>query len=224
MSSTGIDQFKQHIQSLISINTFFSTTSSLDIALIFASGSSLERITTNKPVIFSIEVNSFIENTRPYANVNLYSAYEEEDEILLALGLVFKVEKIDFLSVNDNVQVIHLKMIDENDLPQENLSNDLSQLFAEQVILDPIYVLLGLNDLFKVNEQSEQIKSILEGFDVQFFHNTDDLNAHTKLRRAIQSFLIFIDNRLYIPERYQQFRTYRVNFRSIFKEDFNIFY
>ncbi|CAF1100345.1 unnamed protein product [Didymodactylos carnosus] len=115
-------------------------------------------------------------------------------------------------------------MIDENDLPQENLSNDLSQLFAEQVILDPIYVLLGLNDLFKVNEQSEQIKSILEGFDVQFFHNTDDLNAHTKLRRAIQSFLIFIDNRLYIPERYQQFRTYRVNFRSIFKDDFNIFY
>ncbi|CAF1547190.1 unnamed protein product, partial [Didymodactylos carnosus] len=77
-----------------------------------------------------IEVNSFIENTRPYANVNFYSAYEEEDEVLLALGSIFKVEKIDFLSVNDNVQVIHLKMIDENDLPQENLSNDLSQLFC----------------------------------------------------------------------------------------------
>ncbi|CAF1297409.1 unnamed protein product, partial [Didymodactylos carnosus] len=161
MSSTEIDQFKQHIQSLISINTFFSTTSLLDIALMFAGGSSLEGITTNKPVIFSIEINSFTGNTRPYANVNFYQ--------------------------------------------------------------HPIYALVGLNGLFKVNEQREQIKSILEGFDVQFFDNTDDLDAHTKLIRAIQSFVIFIDNRLYIPERYQQFRTYRVDFRSIFKDDFNIF-
>jgi hypothetical protein len=140
MSSTEIDQFKQHIGSLISINTFFSTTSSLDIALMFAGGSILEGITSNKPVIFSIEVNSLIENTRPYANINFYSAYEDEDEVLFALGSVFSIENVDLLSINDNVQVIHLKMIDEKDLPQEDLSIDISQLLPEQKFLGKIYL------------------------------------------------------------------------------------
>jgi hypothetical protein len=139
MSSTEIDQFKQHIGTLISINTFFSTTSSLDIALMFAGGSTLEGITSNKPVIFSIEVNSLIENTRPYTNINFYSTHEEEDEVLFALGSVFSIEKVDFLSVNDNVQVIHLKLIDEKDLPQENMAIDISHLLPEQKILSKIF-------------------------------------------------------------------------------------
>jgi len=139
MSSTEIDQFKQHIGTLISINTFFSTTSSLDIALMFAGGSTLEGITSNRPVIFSIEVNTLIKNTRPYANINFYSTYEEEDEVLFALGSVFSIEKVEFVSVNDNIQVIHLKLIDEKDLPQENMSIDISYLLPEQKILSKIF-------------------------------------------------------------------------------------
>jgi hypothetical protein len=138
MSSTEIEQLKQHTGSLISINTFFSTTSSLDIAIMFAGGSTLGDITSNKPIIFSIDVNPLITNTRPYANINFYSTYEEEEEVLFALGSVFSIEKVDFLSVNDNVQVIHLKMIDERDLPQDNISMDLSKLIPEQIFLGKI--------------------------------------------------------------------------------------
>jgi hypothetical protein len=132
MSLPDIDQFKQHVGSFMSINTFFSTASSLDIALMFAGGSTLEGITPYKPVIFSIEVDPSIENTRPYATVNFYSAYEEEDEVLFALGSVFRIEKVDLLSSTDNIQVIHLKMIDENDLPQEYTSNDISELIPDE--------------------------------------------------------------------------------------------
>jgi hypothetical protein len=138
MSSNEIEQLKKHTGSLISINTFFSTTSSLDIAIMFAGGSTLGGITSNKPVIFSINVNPLITNTRPYANINFYSTYEEEEEVLFALGSVFSIEKVDFLSVNDNVQVIHLKMIDERDLPQDNISMDLSKLIPEQIFLGKI--------------------------------------------------------------------------------------
>lgn len=135
MSTTEIDLFKQHIGSIISINTFFSTTLSLDIALMFAGGAKLEGVISYKPVIISVEVNSLIENIRPYAYINFYSAYEEEDEVLFALGSVFRVEKVDFLSVNDNIQVIHVKMIDEKELAHENLSIDISQLLPEQTFL-----------------------------------------------------------------------------------------
>jgi hypothetical protein len=155
MSTTEIDQFKQHIGSLISINTFFSTASSLDVAVMYAGGSTLEGITSSKPVIFSIEVNSFIEKTRPYANINFYSAYKDEDEVLFALGSVFRIEQVNVMSVNDNILVIHLKMIDESELPEENLSIDLSGLLPEQKLLDPVYVLVGLTSLFQINEQCE---------------------------------------------------------------------
>ncbi|CAF0830737.1 unnamed protein product [Rotaria sordida] len=206
MSSSEIEQFKQHVGKLISINTFFSTTSSLDIALVFAGGSTLEGVTSNKPVIFSLEVNPLIENTRPYANISFYSAYEEEDEVLFALGSVFRIEKVDFLSVNDNIHVIHLKMIDESELPKEYMTNDFSQFVPEQLISDPIYALVGLTSLFQVNEQCSHIKSILEEVDVQFFDNTDDLDHYTKTMQRIQSFVIFIDSQLPIPDRNQQIK------------------
>ncbi len=55
-----------------------------------------------------------------------------------------------------------------------------------------------------MNEQSEHIKSKLEEVDVQFFDNTEDLDDYTKSIKAIQSFVIFINSELHIPERYQQ--------------------
>jgi len=71
-------------------------------------------------------------------------------------------------------------------------------------IIDPIYALVGVTSLFQVNEQSELIKSRLEEVDVQFFDNTEDLDDYTKSIKAIQSFVIFINSELHIPERYQQ--------------------
>jgi len=70
--------------------------------------------------------------------------------------------------------------------------------------LDPIYALVGVTSLFQVNEQCEHIKSRLEDIDVQFFDTTDDLDDYTKSMKAIQSFVIFINSELHIPERYQQ--------------------
>ena len=133
--SSELEQLKQHVNSLISINTFFSTTLSLDIALMFAGGSTQDVRSMNKPVIFCIEVDSSIEKTRPYANIDFYSDYKEEDEVLFAMGCVFSIEKIDSLPIYDTVHVVHLKMIDENKLPQENISLDFSKLLPEQKFL-----------------------------------------------------------------------------------------
>jgi hypothetical protein len=144
--SNEIDQFKKHVGSLVSINTFFSTTLSFDIALMFAGTSTSEGITKNKPVIFCIEVESSIKHTRPYANINSYSAHEDEDEVLFALGSVFSIEKVYTLTIYDTVQVIHLKMIDEKDLPQENISMDLSQLLPEQRFLSKKLNFSGKNE------------------------------------------------------------------------------
>jgi hypothetical protein len=67
-----------------------------------------------------------------------------------------------------------------------------------------VYALVGLTSLFQANEQCEHIKSVLEDVDVQFFDNTEDLEAYKKSIKTIQSFVIFIHYQLPLPERFQQ--------------------
>lgn len=219
LSTSEIERFKTNIGGLVSFNTFFSTSLSLDIALMFAGNSTAEGSSLDMPVLFCIEVDSSIENTRPYANIHLYSVNEDEDEVLFSIGSVFRVEKVENLSNNEAVEVIYLTMVDENDLPKENVATDLAQLFPEQKLLgmleremttndwfdlDPVYVLVGLTSLFEKDKQTEQIKTKLGEMGVQFFENTDALDKYMEIIRAIQSFVVFINSEFFIPERYQQ--------------------
>ena len=126
MSSSTIDQFRENIGSLISTNVFLSTSLAFDIAVMFAGGSGSKSTTSLKTVLFCVEIDPKIENTRPYAQIKHFSNFEEEDEVLFAVGTVFRIEKFDTLSVTNDVLVIHLQMVDENEVPQ--ISFDFSQL------------------------------------------------------------------------------------------------
>ena len=146
LSTSEIERFKTNIGGLVSFNTFFSTSLSLDIALMFAGNSTAEGSALDMPVLFCIEVDSSIENTRPYANIHLYSVNEDEDEVLFSIGSVFRVEKVENLSNNEAVEVIYLTMVDENDLPKENVATDLAQLFPEQKLLGMLEREMTTND------------------------------------------------------------------------------
>lgn len=67
-----------------------------------------------------------------------------------------------------------------------------------------MYAIVGMTSLFELNEQRELIKSKLEEINIQFFDSTEDLDDYIKSIKAIQSFIIFIDSRLHMPEYNQQ--------------------
>ena len=98
----------------------------------FAGGSGSKSTTSLKTVLFCVEIDPKIENTRPYAQIKHFSNFEEEDEVLFAVGTVFRIEKFDTLSVTNDVLVIHLQMVDENEVPQ--ISFDFSQLIPFEQI------------------------------------------------------------------------------------------
>lgn len=135
LSNSEIERFKEHIGGLVSFNAFFSTSLSLDIALMFAGASTEEDGFSLRSVLFCIEVDSSIERTQPFANIDLYSVNEDEDEVLFSVGSVFRVEKVECLPNNESIMVIYLTMIDERDLPKEDILNDALQLFPEQKLL-----------------------------------------------------------------------------------------
>ncbi|CAF3537908.1 unnamed protein product [Rotaria sp. Silwood1] len=119
MSNKEFDTFNTLRGSIISINTFLSTTASVQIALMYAG--KYHENPDLVSVIFSIETKPEA-LARPYANISHYSMFQDEEETLFAMGSVFRIGNIRQLPNADNVWVIHLKTINENDY-QFNLTH-----------------------------------------------------------------------------------------------------
>ncbi|UJR12300.1 hypothetical protein I4U23_016477 [Adineta vaga] len=100
-----VDELKrlnENVDSLISINGFFSTSKSIDTALIFAGADNDEL----KSVLFEIKADPCLE-TVIFADIDKYSAMRGEEEVLFSLGAVFKIESIEF---DDNHRLWLVKM------------------------------------------------------------------------------------------------------------------
>lgn len=110
MSREGLDSFRQSIGRIISINTFFSTTTSFQIALVFAD--SFLQTDNCLSVIFCIEHDAPLANQRPYANISQLSNYLDEEEVLFAMGNIFRIQAIEELDRKNPIPIIYLKMID----------------------------------------------------------------------------------------------------------------
>ncbi|CAF3544687.1 unnamed protein product [Rotaria socialis] len=112
MSREEFNTFKTLQGNIIAINTFLSTTASMQIALMYA-GQYCENPDLVS-VVFHIETNMGA-LVRPYANISHYSLFRDEQETLFAMGSVFRIGNIRQLPNADYVWTIHLKTIDQTD-------------------------------------------------------------------------------------------------------------
>jgi hypothetical protein len=120
MSKNEFEYFQQLQGHIISINTFFSTTTSLQIALLFANSSF-----NNDdffPIVFCIETNPYVHHKRPYANISKFSIYSDEDEVLFAMGSLFRIQYIERLDRTSNIPIIYLQMIDQKEIDYIHIS------------------------------------------------------------------------------------------------------
>jgi hypothetical protein len=117
MSKNEFEYFEQLTGDIISINTFFSTTTSLQVALTFANASTYNQ--DFLPIVFCIETNPHVQHKRPYANISRFSIYADEEEVLFAMGSLFRVERLDRM---DNIPIIYLQMIDQNIIDYNQIS------------------------------------------------------------------------------------------------------
>jgi hypothetical protein len=121
MSKNEFDYFHQIKGHIISINTFLSTTTSLQIALSFANSNSLNNDDFIS-IVFCIETNPYVQHKRPYANISKFSIYSDEDEVLFAMGSLFRIQDIQILDRIDKIPIIYLEMIDQNEIDYLHIS------------------------------------------------------------------------------------------------------
>ena len=143
-------KIKENIGGFLSINTFFSTSANKQVALMFVGNSS-----SNEPniesVLFEIIISTQI-CRRPIANVKDMSYIEDENEILFAMGAVFRIESIHRLNLED-IWLVRLVMNGEEDEELNALTNTFKQSMRDQSGLISLSSLMfEMGDLYKAEQ------------------------------------------------------------------------
>jgi tetratricopeptide (TPR) repeat protein len=156
LSIDELNLLKNNINGLVSMNTFFSATLNLNLALIFAeTGTTGTETSSVQSVLFTINVSDLNKETTPFAPIKSYSCYEEEDEVLFTISAIFKVESVEF---KDNRWNIHLRLSKE----QNQLYRDLSQHIMKQIGSEVSPLVLGwflyrMNDFNKAERYAQSL-------------------------------------------------------------------
>ncbi|CAF3863132.1 unnamed protein product [Rotaria sp. Silwood1] len=118
MSLEEIKLLKDSENELISMNSFLSTSINPNVALFYL-GSSDSQCELEK-VLFEIDADPRLDGMKPFADISYMSQFSNEEEILMMLGSVFRVNDVRI----DNNKIWHIKM----SLCSEN-NSDLQKIF-----------------------------------------------------------------------------------------------
>jgi tetratricopeptide (TPR) repeat protein len=110
ISKNELNRLQKSIGGMLSFNSFLSTSKDRNVAVIFAGLSTDDFIA----VIFEINIDRNIRDTKPYADIRQISFISEEEEILFMLGSAFRILKID-CATPDGLTTISLELCSEND-------------------------------------------------------------------------------------------------------------
>jgi tetratricopeptide (TPR) repeat protein len=106
-----LELMKNSIGEFLSMNSFLSTSRSRSTSLDFVRSTpitdGLQRI------IFEIEIDPCM-HTKAFADITKTSYFQNEDEVLIMLGALFRIEKV-IEDKNDGLWVIHVSLASEDD-------------------------------------------------------------------------------------------------------------
>jgi hypothetical protein len=101
MAPFEIEKLRNNISGIFSMNSFVSTTSNEQVARRFLTNSAQQQKET-VAVLFKLTLNVQVarETNKPFADIRSLSYYPSEEEILLSMGTVFRIEEIKQQSSN----------------------------------------------------------------------------------------------------------------------------
>ncbi|CAF1604356.1 unnamed protein product, partial [Didymodactylos carnosus] len=119
ISTAELNLMKSNAEQFITMNNFLSTTFSRKTAVKFA-----KQVTVNNDVeriLFEMEADTRL-LTKPFANIEHLSYYEEENEVLIMLGSIFRITEL-YYNERNNIWIAKLILCSEEDY-------DLKEIFS----------------------------------------------------------------------------------------------
>jgi tetratricopeptide (TPR) repeat protein len=95
ISVNDVHFMKRSIGDFLLMQSFLSTTTSPDLAIGFARATRdpTDDITR---IVFQFNIDTRLTKTRPYANIKNFSYFHDEDEVLIMVGAIFRIEQVQF--------------------------------------------------------------------------------------------------------------------------------
>lgn len=122
ISKQELEKLKSSIGRLISVTSFFSTSTDVDIARLFAE--SARSCDSTVSVKFIIEADHLMVNDKPFANISSMSQYSTENEILFMAGSIFRINNVYENTVNGGVMwSIEMSLCDPDNPELEAVTN-----------------------------------------------------------------------------------------------------
>lgn len=92
LSSDELDQLKQNVGQLISMNSFLSTTLKESMARLYLADTTQED--NSEKILFAIDADPAVVTTKPFADICTLSNFRSESEVLFMLGSLFRLDSI----------------------------------------------------------------------------------------------------------------------------------
>ncbi|CAF1060994.1 unnamed protein product [Adineta steineri] len=144
-----IHLLQKSVNQLISMNSFFSTTTIKELAEIYADTSDQSNEASPlQSVLFIINTCDMTEDTTPFAFIQNFSCYHDEDEVLFSIGATFKVVSV---IQHNNMWHVNLQLSNQQNDPWQYIFNYMKKEIGSE--LSPIslgWFLYRMNEFDKV--------------------------------------------------------------------------
>jgi hypothetical protein len=112
ISKSELETLKKRIGKLVSLNSFWSTSNNCQVAALFAdTGAKSDDMAS---VLFEIEADPFMVDTKPFADISKHSPFGDEQEVLFMFGSIFRVVKV-YQDI-EPIWIIEMSLCDDDDL------------------------------------------------------------------------------------------------------------
>jgi tetratricopeptide (TPR) repeat protein len=165
IAPSELQKLKDNVGSLVSMNTYLSTTKSCAVASTYAGNGSGHPFCES--VVFEIEVD-VKKALKPFADIQQVSVMKDESEIFFSIGTIFKIESVD--EVLDNVWFVKCSLSKDEDKELKRLQDYFIDQIGETSDLKILYDYLHMSGEYEnsVKYSKTMIKSIIHDLTGEF--------------------------------------------------------
>ena len=118
-----MQKLKENIGGLISINSFLSSTTDIDVAIVYAGDSNAHHQLASVLFQIIIDLNTVnADDERSFANIQEHSYFKSEDEILFSMSTIFRIESIEMMP-NSHVWKVKRAFVTEDNIHMKELDD-----------------------------------------------------------------------------------------------------
>ncbi|UJR06961.1 hypothetical protein I4U23_011249 [Adineta vaga] len=131
ISTDELSYIRKNVGQYISMQSFLSTSVDRPTGLFFAQASAIPSLDTTR-ILFQFNINTHMTNIKPYVNIKNLSYFPDEDEVLITLGSIFKIDQIEY-NENEEIWIGILSLCNEDEYELKELMKQMKDEISEGI-------------------------------------------------------------------------------------------